>query len=462
MACDSKPSVQGEGDLVAPLACVSCAEHAWLIDWVATRQSDSGRGQGSAGKWGGARIMKDKLAHRRQALTGHARPIHRNGDAADEERLPDGLLQHDALRVVDQPLALGGVAGGAGARHERGDIIVGVVEEVARPWPEQHGERLVVTPCVVEQEQIEVLPLVQDGSARKCADVNGAYPGVGELPADNRRDLVVGCAFRHKHDHLYAAIKLRHIEQRTAARRGIRIAEAGQFARVPDGVWRQRRVGDAERAERGERLLVDHCGDGLTHPQVLPAGVLEIEPEVGKAANPFVPPEARVCGQGRDLLVAEAHHQLDTTVVRAEYAGFNAAGQPEVWSGFIRNLPGTDFSVLDEAAQAQGTIDLTQPHGVVAVYASAPLDVIDRLNRDPRAFLADAAPSYIALAGERSPAVQAALAEALTLRTAALREQAAAGIANVEDEVDALIAGRPELRPRLEAEVRDLWPLVSR
>jgi hypothetical protein len=162
------------------------------------------------------------------------------------------------------------------------------------------------------------------------------------------------------------------------------------------------------------------------------------------------------------LLVAEAHHQLDTTVVRAEYAGFNAAGQPEVWSGFIRNLPGTDFSVLDEAAQAQGTIDLTQPHGVVAVYASAPLDVIDRLNRDPRAFLADAAPSYIALAGERSPAVQAALAEALTLRTAALREQAAAGIANVEDEVDALIAGRPELRPRLEAEVRDLWPLVSR
>jgi len=59
--------------------------------------------------------------------------IHGKGDAPHQQRLPDGLLQHRPLCVEHQLLSPLQVCSSASLRHQPGDIITGVIEQIARP-----------------------------------------------------------------------------------------------------------------------------------------------------------------------------------------------------------------------------------------------------------------------------------------------------------------------------------------
>ncbi len=169
-------------------------------------------------------------------------------------------------------------------------------------------------------------------------------------------------------------------------------------------------------------------------------------------------------------------YQLETSVVHVEYVGVNQHGEQEVLTGFIRNLPGTDFSTLDQAAAAQGmSLDLNQPHGVVAIHGTMPVAQIDRLNRDNRVFLADPLQSYVALAALRDENVQTALDEALVHKQQKLREQLTSEAQQGDKQASAMLASpdvdqvvldiihrHPELRPHVEVETHDLWHLIQR
>ncbi|NOK61928.1 MAG: hypothetical protein GFH27_549289n377 [Chloroflexi bacterium AL-W] len=75
-------------------------------------------------------------------------------------------------------------------------------------------------------------------------------------------------------------------------------------------------------------------------------------------------------------------YEINIDAVRVEYTGVNAQGELELWPGFIRNLPSTNFATLDKAAQEATapngvSLDLSQSHGVTAVYATIPTEKVE-------------------------------------------------------------------------------------
>jgi hypothetical protein len=167
-------------------------------------------------------------------------------------------------------------------------------------------------------------------------------------------------------------------------------------------------------------------------------------------------------------------YQLDVSKLHVEYVGVNDQGASEVWSGFIRNHHGIDMALLDETAREQTSVDLTQPHGVVAVHSTMPIEQVNRLNQDNRVFLADPIVSYIEFAASQNADVQTALADALIQRKENMRRQAEISAqqgdqqaqtllasSDIDQELDALLVRNPELRPRITTKIRDFWHLIN-
>jgi hypothetical protein len=152
----------------------------------------------------------------------------------------------------------------------------------------------------------------------------------------------------------------------------------------------------------------------------------------------------------------------------------NERGTPEVWSGFIRNRHDIDVTLLDKAAQEQGSVDLTQPHGIVAVHGTLPIEQAERLNQDSRIFLADPIASYIKLVASQNAAVQSTLTNALVQRKNRIRQQAEIAAQQGDEQARALLAEpdvdqaitnhlnqHPKLKPHLTTKVHDFWHLIK-
>lgn len=170
-------------------------------------------------------------------------------------------------------------------------------------------------------------------------------------------------------------------------------------------------------------------------------------------------------------------YQLDVDMVHAEYVEVGERGDRQVWTSYIRNLPGTDFGLLDEAAQKVANVDLAQPHGVVAVYGTTSVDQVDRLSQDIRVFLADSTASYILLVASQHSEVQDALDTALREKRDDLRQQIIASAettaqkngqqtqdlsrsVDVEQVITEFFDQYPEQMPRVEVQMHDLWNVL--
>jgi len=172
-------------------------------------------------------------------------------------------------------------------------------------------------------------------------------------------------------------------------------------------------------------------------------------------------------------------YQIEVSIVRAEYMQITEDSEQQILTGFIRNLPGTDFSLLNESAQNETTVDLTQPHGVVAIYGTAPLEQIINLNQDSRVFLADPITNYISLIAQQHEEVQEALDNAYQAKRDNLYQQAIEAIenreegseqstedildvTNIEQIIDEFFDRHPDNVPHVEAKVYDLWNILLR
>lgn len=179
----------------------------------------------------------------------------------------------------------------------------------------------------------------------------------------------------------------------------------------------------------------------------------------------------------REFMALVNDYQLDVNVVHAEYIEVGERGDQQVWTSYIRNLPGTDFGLLDEAAQKVANVDLAQPHGVVAVYGTTSVEQVDRLNQDTRVFLADSTASYILLVASQHSEVQDALNTALKEKRDDLRQQIIASAettaqkngqqtqdllvsVDVEQVITEFFDQYPEQMPRVEVQVHDLWNVL--
>jgi hypothetical protein len=178
-----------------------------------------------------------------------------------------------------------------------------------------------------------------------------------------------------------------------------------------------------------------------------------------------------------DFVTLVDNYHLDVNAVRAEYTEVGERGDQQVWTSYIRNLPGTDFSLLDEAAQKVANVDLAQPHGVVAVYGTTSVEQVDRLNQDTRVFLADSTASYISLVASQHSEVQDALNTALREKRDDLRQKVIAsaettaqkngqqtqdllGSVDVEQVITEFFDQYPEQRPQVEVKIYDLWNVL--
>jgi hypothetical protein len=183
--------------------------------------------------------------------------------------------------------------------------------------------------------------------------------------------------------------------------------------------------------------------------------------------NHYVAPE--------DFVELAEEHQIDVDVVHAEYTGVDQ----KVWTAYIRNLPGTDYSLLDEAAQGATQVDLTRPHGVVAVYGTAPIEQIDRLNQDSRVFLADPVGSHVSLVASQQTGAQETLDAALqqkrdilyqhivesaeeTARRTGRRAEDLLDSIDIEQAINAFFDQNPEQLPQVDIQVYDLWNVLAK
>ncbi len=164
-------------------------------------------------------------------------------------------------------------------------------------------------------------------------------------------------------------------------------------------------------------------------------------------------------------------HYVEVQVVRAEYLAPSANQQMQTWTTYVRNLPGTDFALLDETARNAIDADLTAPHGVVAVYGTAPMSQLASLNSDPRVLLADAAPGYLASRLTESEQVRAALNQLQDELRGKLRAEVLASArrmgtdaltsVNVEQEVERFFKQYPDMLPQVRIKVPDLWDTLG-
>jgi hypothetical protein len=192
--------------------------------------------------------------------------------------------------------------------------------------------------------------------------------------------------------------------------------------------------------------------------------------------------------EAADVVVTFSHHvapedfvelveeyRIDIDVAHAEYIGTDQ----RVWTAYIRNLPGTDFGLLDEAAQEVAQVDLTRPHGVVAVYGTAPVEQIDRLNQDSRVFLADPVGGYVSLVASQQAGAQETLDAALqqkrvilyqhiiesaeeTARRTGQRTEDLLDSIDIEQAINAFFDQNPEQLPQVDIQVYDLWNVLAK
>jgi hypothetical protein len=168
-------------------------------------------------------------------------------------------------------------------------------------------------------------------------------------------------------------------------------------------------------------------------------------------------------------------YQIDVDVVHAEYIGTDR----KAWTAYIRNLPGTDYGLLDEAAQNATPVDLIRPHGVVAVYGTAPIEQIDRLNQDSRVFLADPVGSHVSLVASQQTGAQETLDAALqqkrdilyqhiiesaeeTARRTGQRVEDLLNSIDIEQAINLFFDQNPEQLPQVDIQVYDLWNVLAK
>ncbi|MEM8535445.1 MAG: hypothetical protein AAGF95_31735 [Chloroflexota bacterium] len=161
-----------------------------------------------------------------------------------------------------------------------------------------------------------------------------------------------------------------------------------------------------------------------------------------------------------DFVSLAKDYQIDIDAVRVEYTGVNVKGKSEVWSGFIRNLPSTNFATLDKAAQDATipngvSLELSQSHGVTAVYATIPTEKVELLNQDDRVFLADPISGYINLISRQNVDVQAALGEVTETQQV---PQSSEENVQSNNEFTKTIS---HTGPNVEMTMRDLWPFIN-
>ncbi|MDY7079194.1 MAG: hypothetical protein SXV54_19950 [Chloroflexota bacterium] len=179
----------------------------------------------------------------------------------------------------------------------------------------------------------------------------------------------------------------------------------------------------------------------------------------------------------REFMTLVDDYQLDVNVVHAEYTEVDEKGNQQVWTSYTRNLPGTDFGLLNEAAQKVANVDLAQPHGVVAVYGTTSIEQVDRLNQAPRVFLADPIASYVSLVASQHSEVQEALHTTLIEKRDGLYQQIVASAestaqkhgqqvqdllapVDVEQVITEFFDQHPEQIPHVEVQVHDLWNVL--
>ncbi|HQE94176.1 MAG TPA: hypothetical protein PLH19_15900 [Anaerolineae bacterium] len=163
-------------------------------------------------------------------------------------------------------------------------------------------------------------------------------------------------------------------------------------------------------------------------------------------------------------------HAVDVSVVRAEYQVADETGAMQTWTTYVRNLPGTDFLLLDEAARNAVGADLNVQHGAVALYGAVPLSQLAALNGDSRVFLADSAPGYIAsllsdqaevqeILGKLREEMRESLREEVLASAEAMPPDALASL-DVDREVERFFELYPDRAPRVIVSVPDLWMAV--
>ncbi|NOK58547.1 MAG: hypothetical protein GFH27_549279n353 [Chloroflexi bacterium AL-W] len=161
-------------------------------------------------------------------------------------------------------------------------------------------------------------------------------------------------------------------------------------------------------------------------------------------------------------------YQVDVNTLRVEYSGKDEYGREEIWTGFIRNHHGTDFALLDRAAEEQMDVDFFKPHGVVSLQGSAPVDQVERLNQHEHVFLADPVATYIDTVASQDRDVQLALSEVLEKRTQRLEqnsepdEYSLSINRNTKLALDNFVDKNSELIPHVEVRVRDVWNLIDK
>ena len=84
-------------------------------------------------------IVEDELSYRGLALALDTFPICGKGKPPHEQRLPKGLFEDDLLSLEDEGLPGVAIACDARLRDQAGDVVVGIVEQVARPWAKKDG-----------------------------------------------------------------------------------------------------------------------------------------------------------------------------------------------------------------------------------------------------------------------------------------------------------------------------------
>lgn len=177
----------------------------------------------------------------------------------------------------------------------------------------------------------------------------------------------------------------------------------------------------------------------------------------------------------QDFVELVEEYRIDIDVAHAEYIGTDQ----RVWTAYIRNLSGTDFSLLDEAAQEAAQVDLTRPHGVVAVYGTAPVEQIDRLNQDSRVFLADPVGSHVSLVASQQTGAQETLDAALqqkrdilyqhiiesaeeTARRTGQRVEDLLNSIDIEQAINLFFDQNPEQLPQVDIQVYNLWNVLAK